>query len=368
MDICFRWNRKNTYSIAALVPLIPEGRRVKQPCDGIMIYSFATRQAEAVFREVENAGTDSVFIAGGPHPSGATEQTLEYFDYVVLGEGEETLPELIATVASGKDVSGVNGIAYKDSRGNVVHTDVRDPVDLNMYPCFDPDIVMAPLEISRGCPFRCKYCQTPRLFGNTMRHRSIDSIKRFSKYYKDIRFTSSNALAYGSDGIHPRYDKVEKLLRELYECGDRNIFFGTFPSEVRPEFVSTEGLELITKYCSNDKLSLGAQSGSERILKEIHRGHTVDDITNGIEVCFEHGITPVVDFMVGFPGETAHDQDMSLGLIKWICKKGGHIHSHYMTPLPGTPYENCIPSPVSDRYRRTMGKMALRGKVTGCWE
>ncbi|MEZ5334950.1 MAG: radical SAM protein [Methanolobus sp.] len=46
---------------------------------------------------------------------------------------------------------------------------------------------MSPLEISRGCPFRCRYCQTPRLFGNKMRHRSIDSIVKYAKYYRDLR-------------------------------------------------------------------------------------------------------------------------------------------------------------------------------------
>ncbi|WP_319508553.1 TIGR04013 family B12-binding domain/radical SAM domain-containing protein [uncultured Methanolobus sp.] len=368
MDVCFRWNKKNMYSLAALAPLVPGALKVKEPHDGIMIYSFATRQAESVFREVKKANTDSIFIAGGPHPSGAVEDTLDHFDYVVVGEGEETLPELIEAIISGKDVSKIKGIAYKDAGGNTAHTDKRDPVDLDRYPCFDPDVVMAPLEISRGCPFRCKYCQTPRLFGNKMRHRSVDSIMRFVKYYKDLRFTSSNALAYGSDGIHPRLDRVEKLLSTLHGYGDRNIFFGTFPSEVRPEFVTNESLELITKYCTNTKLSLGAQSGSDRILRSILRGHTVDDVVNSIELCFDHGITPVVDFMVGFPDETEEEQDMSLELIKWICKKGGHVHSHYLTPLPGTPYANVTTSPVSDHYRKVLGKMALEGKVTGSWE
>ena len=52
---------------------------------------------------------------------------------------------------------------------------------------------------------------------------------------------------------------------------DKKIFFGTFPSEVRPEFVTDESAELVRKYCANDSLSLGAQSGSDRILKEIQK-------------------------------------------------------------------------------------------------
>ncbi len=368
MDVCFRWNRKNTYSLAALAPLVPGALRVKEPHDGIMIYSFATRQSESVIREVKKANTNSIFIAGGPHPSGAPVETLDHFDYVVIGEGEDTLPELINTIISGKDVCGVRGIAYKDKNGRTIITDKREPVDLDNYPCFDPDIVRAPLEISRGCPFRCRYCQTPRIFGNKIRHRSMDRIVHFSRYYRDLRFTSSNALAYGSDGIHPRFDKVEKLLSALKDTGARNIFFGTFPSEVRPEFVTDESLELITKYCTNTKVSLGAQSGSDRILRKILRGHTVDDVVRSLELCFDHGITPVVDFMVGFPGETEEEQEMSLELIQWICKKGGNIHSHYLTPLPGTPFADVETTPVSKRFKKVMGKLALTGKATGSWE
>ncbi len=367
MDVCFRWNKKNTYSLAALAPLVPGALKVKEPQEGIMIYSFASRQAESVFQEVAKAGTSSVLIAGGPHPSGAPEETLEHFDYVVIGEGEETLPELIDAIKTGKDVSSIKGIAYKKD-DEIILNEKRDPVDLDKYPCFDPGIVMAPLEISRGCPFRCRYCQTPRLLGSRMRHRSIDSIVRFANYYRDMRFTSSNALAYGSDGIHPRFDKVEKLLAALKDTGARDIYFGTFPSEVRPEFVTDESLEIITRYCSNDKLSLGAQSGSDRILKGILRGHTVDDVVQSLELCFEHGITPVVDFMVGFPDETEEEQDMSLELIEWICRKGGHVHSHYLTPLPGTPFADVTTSPVSKRFKKVMGKLALTGQATGSWE
>ncbi|TGC11171.1 TIGR04013 family B12-binding domain/radical SAM domain-containing protein [Methanolobus halotolerans] len=367
MDINFRRNRKNSYSLAALTPLFPDAQMVKKPENGLMIYSFASRQKTPVFREVENASTDSVFIAGGPHPSGAPEETLSYFDYVVIGEGEQTLPELVKALRSGKDTSKVKGIAYKDVTGNPVFTENRGPVDLDMYPCFDPDRLMAPLEISRGCPFRCKYCQTPRIFGGKVRHRSIDSIVKFAQYYNDLRFTSSNALAYGSDGIHPRFDKVEKLLSSLHRIDGKKIYFGTFPSEVRPEFITEESIEMITKYCDNTRLNLGAQSGSDRILKEIWRGHTTEDTFRGIELCFKHGIIPVVDFIVGYPDETEEEQDKSLEMIKWISKKGGNVHAHYLTPLPGTPYEHAIPSVVSDRFKKVLGKMALEGKATGSW-
>ena len=244
----------------------------------------------------------------------------------------------------------------------------RPYADLDSYPCFDPEKLRAPIEISRGCPWGCKYCQTPRLFGREVRHRSIDSIVKNAGYYSDLRFIASNAFGYGSDGIHPRFDKVEKLLSELHKLPDKKIFFGTFPSEVRPEFVTDESAELVKKYCANDTLSLGAQSGSDRILKEIRRGHTVGDSISAVECCLEHELVPAVDFIFGLPTETEEDQEKSLDLVRWICKKGGTVRAHYLTPLPGTPYASAVPAEVSDRVRRELGKLALGGKLTGYWE
>lgn len=369
MEVNFRYSKKNSYSFAVLSPVLPEAGFTDSPVDGIMIYSFTTRQAAKVFKEVENAGTDSIFIAGGPHPSGCPEETLKYFDYVVIGEGEETLPELVRVLQKKGDPGEVKGIAYKNpDTGRITLTPERPHVNLDSYPCFNPKKLRAPIEISRGCPWGCKYCQTPRLFGREVRHRSIDSILKNAQHYNDLRFIASNAFAYGSDGIHPRFDKVEKLLSALHKLPDKKIFFGTFPSEVRPEFVTEESVELVRKYCANDSLSLGAQSGSDRILKEIRRGHTVEDSISAVECCLEHDIMPAVDFIFGLPTETEEDQEKSLELVRWICEKGGTVRAHYMTPLPGTPYASSVPSDVSDRVRRELGKLALGGKLTGYWE
>lgn len=369
MDVYFRYSKKNSYSFAVLSPLLSEAGFADRPLEGIMIYSFTTRQAAKVFMEVKNAGTDSIFIAGGPHPSGVPDETLEYFDYVVLGEGEEALPELVKVLQDGGDPRKVWGIAYRDSgTGKIVTTPKRPYVNLDTYPCFDPKKLRSPIEISRGCPWGCKYCQTPRLFGREIRHRSVDSILKNAGHYNDLRFIASNAFAYGSNGIHPRFDKVEKLLSSLHTLPDKKIFFGTFPSEVRPEFVTEESAELVRKYCANDSLSLGAQSGSDRILKEIRRGHTVEDTISAVECCLEHEIVPAVDFIFGLPTETEEDQEKSLDLVRWICSKGGTVRAHYMTPLPGTPYSSAVPAKVNDEVRRELGKLALGGKLTGYWE
>ncbi len=360
-SVNFRYFKNNKQSIATLMPLIPGSNLVQQPADGIMIYSFATPQVSSVFREV--GGQGSISIAGGPHPSACPEETLSFFDYVVIGEGEETLPELVGALQGGGDVHSVRGIAFEEE-GRIVFTGKRENVVLDDYPPFSPDVMHSSIEISRGCPFNCSYCQTPQLFGHWMRHRSIDTVSKFAKFLKDVRFTSPNAFAYGSDGLHPRIEKVEALLSALSH--DR-IFFGTFPSEVRPEFITDRLLELVCEHCANTTLNMGGQSGSQRILDMIHRRHTVEDIIIGAERCLKHSLIPVVDFIFGLPFETEGDQDETLRLIKWLTGKGAWVHSHYFMPLPGTALEHSIPAPLLRNVDRVMGELALHGKTTGTW-
>lgn len=362
--IWFRRNRKNMYSIAALLPLVEGAGLANRPKEGIMLYSFASGQAEEIYREVAGSKVEAVFVAGGPHPSARPEEVLRYFDYVVIGEGEETLPELIGAIKEGGDLESVQGIAYKRD-GTVRITPGRDHVDLDKYPPFRPPI-FSPIEISRGCPWGCAYCQTPCLFGRKMRHRSIPTILKYARCYSDLRFTSPNSLAYGSDGVHPRIDKVELLLKSLSEL-EKPIYFGTFPSEVRPDFVSEEALDLVIKYCKNRYLSIGGQSGSNEVLRRIGRGHDVDVVRRACDMCLDRGIVPNLDLIVGLPMETPEDQRMTLDLAREVVGKGGRIRAHYFMPLPDTPLEDAQPVPVGDEVAREMGKLALGGKATGKW-
>jgi B12-binding domain/radical SAM domain protein len=243
-------------------------------------------------------------------------------------------------------------------------TEKRPPVDLDSYPPFSK--ILAPLEISRGCPWGCTYCQTPRLFGTCMRHRSIPTIARYARRHRDIRFTSPNSLAYGSDGRTPRLEKVQALLEALAEL-KKPIYFGTFPSEVRPDFVSPAALEIIVKYCANKSLSLGGQSGSPAVLRSIGRGHGCTEVQEACELALDYGLVPQVDLIFGLPAETEADQRLSLDLVRWIVSRGGKVRAHRFTPLPGTPLAEARPAKLALDVEACLGRMALEGRLTGSW-
>jgi len=357
MQVNWRRIRAAKNSFAALYAACEQSGRLMQavnsPERDITCYSLNSVTARRYRDEMENAGC--IVIAGGPHPSACPEEVADYADYVVTGEGEYALPLLLDHIESGSAGPIPPGVYTKDSS-----VPANGCVLLDAYPPFTKE--KGYIEITRGCPHRCGYCQTPRLFGRWMRHRSIESIREAAAVYEDVRFVTPNALAYGSDGITPDLRKVELLLKSL----PGRIFFGTFPSEVRPEFISDEALELITRYCANDRLHFGAQSGSDIVLEGLVRGHTVADALDALELCRDHDLTPVVDFILGLPLETEDNMHATMELIREVVKNG-KAHVHYFMPLPGTPLAGSDPVPVPREIQRDLGRLALAGKITGSW-
>jgi B12-binding domain/radical SAM domain protein len=325
---------------------------VSTPTRDVTCYSLNSLNAQSLLPEIAQA--ECITIAGGPYATACFRDVALKADYVIVGEGESRLPSLLSAIEEGT-ADTLPGIAT--CRG---YRPADTMVLLDAWPPFSQ--MKGYVELSRGCPFSCAYCQTPRIFGHCMRHRSIDQIVFYASRYRDARFVTPNALAYGSDGRSPRLEKVRALLKRLRN----NIYFGTFPSEVRPEFISEEALSLIATYCANTNLQFGAQSGSNTVLEQLKRGHTVDDVVRAVELCLDAGISPVVDVIVGFPFETYEDQRATADLIRWISTRG-KIHAHLFMPLPGTPLEETCPATLSPELSRLLGTLALKGKVTGSW-
>ena len=266
---------RNSY--AALYAACEASGFILNPADGpqddVTCYSLNSLN-EAEFCD-EIAGAGCITVAGGPHATALYREVAEYADYVVVGEGEHALPRLLAAIRDGDD-RPVPGVATRER-----YEPARSAVRLDAYPAFSQ--MKGYVEISRGCPHSCAYCQTPQIFGRCMRHRSVDAVARYANRYEHARFVSPNAFAYGSDGTRPRWDRIERLFRKL----EHRIWFGTFPSEVRPEFVCDESLSLVNRYCANTRLHFGAQSGSDAVLARIRRGHTVADVIAAVELCRE---------------------------------------------------------------------------------
>ncbi len=318
-----------------------------------------------------------LFVAGGPHAGGDPAGTLALgFDVAVTGEGEEAFPALVAAWTAGRPLQAVAGLALPGPGGGVLSTGPRRPVCLDDWPAFAAaHHKLGPIEISRGCPFGCPFCQTAYHLGRRMRHRGLDSIVRHVRLLadngvRDVRFITPNAFAYGSpDGLAPAPERLEELLVAVGAAlppGGR-VFLGSFPSEVRPDFVSPETVALVRRHAANRMLVIGAQSGSPAMLEALGRGHTVEHVRRAVRLAAGAGLVPYVDFIFGLPGEGDGDLRLSLDLARELAAAGAMIHAHPFRPLPGTPWAAERARPVSPEVRRLLSELAARRSLHGDW-
>jgi len=337
--------------------------------EAIIAYSFMTPNLGQVREEVERLRKTlhqkSLFLAGGAHASGDPEGTLHLgFDYVFWGESEKNFPDFLHQFLNGK----------LPPRKILIEAQ-RPKISLDHPPHFLEQRFFAPIEITRGCPYNCAFCQTPRIFGHSLRHRSPENVATFLKRvvpygYQQSKFISPNAFSYGSKGAAELdLEGIENFLCACQEAGIQGIHFGCYPSEVRPDWVNPEVLELVKKYCQNRTVVLGAQSGSNSLLAKLRRGHTAEQSLAAIRWIHQAGFMPHVDFVFGFPEETLEDREISLGLMKEVIEEwGGKIHVHTYLPLPGTPLFGKDPTPLDGETKNALLKWEKRKKLDGWWK
>jgi B12-binding domain/radical SAM domain protein len=348
----------------------------------VLAFSFMSPQLPQllpVLAGLQPLPPNVTLVAGGPHASGEPEQTLRLgFDVVVTGEGEVTFPLLLDRILSGERCyDGLAGIGYLDEAGRFRRTQRGPWVDLDAYPPFSlKHRKLAAIEITRGCPWACTFCQTSFFMGGRMRYRSIEQILYWLKRARAelgmryARFISADCFCYGSpDGRQPNLEPVERLVRSVSALmGRENTFFGSFPSEVRPGAVTKEAVALVKHYCANDNIVIGAQSGSPRMLHLIHRGHTVEDVFESAEIIVAAGLKCVVDFIFGLPEETPEDRELTLAAIRRLTKLGATINSHFFYPLPGTPLAHTVAGEPAPEVLLFLENLTSERQELGRWK
>jgi radical SAM superfamily enzyme YgiQ (UPF0313 family) len=188
--------------------------------------------------------------------------------------------------------------------------------------------------------------------------------------YSYLRFVTPNAFAYQSpdNGRTVNLKAIERLLQEMAGLvGRERVYFGTFPSEVGPETVTPESVALVRRYCGNDNLIFGAQTGSDRLLRGLRRNHTIADVYRAAEVIVRAGLTPVVDLIFGLPGEQSEDVAATLRLMEDLVALGAVLHTHTFMPLPGTPLEHAPPGRVDPALHPLLDRLASQGHQIGQW-
>lgn len=316
-------------------------------------------------------------VVGGVHAAAEPEATLRAgWDLAAIGEGERLVRDLVLCLGDGGEPRSVPGIASLTSDGQLRKNGRAERIVLDDFPPFGPaHDRFGPIEITRGCIYACRFCQTPYFAGANFRHRSVANVREWARYlvgrgFRDFRFLTPTSLSYGTATAEPDLAAVEALLAGVREeiGPERKLWFGTFPSEVRPEHVSDASLRLLKKWVSNKALIVGGQSGSDRVLAASARGHDAAAVERAVVLCVEHGFVPHVDFLLGLPEETPVDVEATLQLMDRLVARGAKVHGHTFLPLPGTPFRKAAAGALTDEVRRRLRNLASKGQLYGQWE
>jgi B12-binding domain/radical SAM domain protein len=404
LDLVIRYRKGRTYGLYALLaalevepPSVPyEVHLARSAAEvagtvagsvgcgrrALTVWSFLSPDAPAMERELREvrAATSTgevTHLAGGVHASTEPWGVLRAgWDAVVVGEGERAFASIVEAVGTGSGWRGLPGTAYLDGEGALVKGPPAERLPLDRFPSFPSTRnLTSPIEITRGCVYACRFCGTPFLFSARFRHRGIASVREHVRVLRhrglrDVRFITPTSLSYGSSGSEPDLAAVEELLATCVEGigPDGRVFFGSFPSELRPEHVTPEAMRLLARYVANREVIIGAQSGSDAVLASSGRGHDVPAVREAVRAAVAAGFRPSVDVIFGMPGESPDDAMASIALVEHLISLGARIHAHTFLPLPGTPWRNEPAGRVPDAARRALATLTASGDVYGSWE
>lgn len=298
---------------------------------------------------------DRPIIAGGPHFSKAAEDALQKIpslDLVVRGEGERVVQELVPLLLDGGDWSNVHGISYRADSSVYHNSDAAKIEDHDSLPIFTgfryedyPEVLGLHKEdgkaipavgmlTSRGCPNRCQFCSAT---DGTYRARSpeavVDEMKMWMDRFPQVRGFNIFDLTFTADP-----DRVRRICEEIRNQG-LNIRWW---AESRID-IDLDLLDLM--YESGCRgLSVGVETGSPRILREINKNVTLDMVYDFAQRTDSLGMWMDVFIMFSHPSETLDDLRMTLELIRNCLKRfkkvfylggGGVVTSIH----PGSPLE-----------------------------
>ena len=229
----------------------------------------------------------------------------------------------------------------------------------------------------RGCGHACAFCGTPRLFP-VRRERSVEGVLEHARRLRAagkrrLFFIAPDVLSYGMrqgrvDGGNPVNEERLGALLEGVRALGLLPHLGDFPSEISPAAAARhpQALRRLRRLASNRRMVLGAQSGSDRVLRLMRRPHTVEDNRAAAEAVLAAGFHVLIDLLFGLPGEGREGREETLAFARsFAAEPRAAFHLHCLLPLPGTPLEGARPEPLEPPVLRELAALVAAGRADG---
>lgn len=292
-------------------------------------------------------------MIGGVHISTLPESMEKVFDVGIIGEGEETLKELVELFLKGKfsleNLKKIKGIEFYNN-DELIKTPERMPLKLDDIPIPDLDYaderyflprenlsagkmcVFGIMITSRGCPYRCTFCSTSR-FWKTIRFNSASYVA------KNVKYQIEKYRVNHIDVLDDLFTVSKERLRELTEELKKEGVLGkvSFSCQPRANLIDEE-MCILMKTLNVKSVNFGFESGSERVLNILKVGTVTTEMNkNAIILCKKYGFKVYGSLIFGSPGETISDMKETLSFMDWCKKhKADYIWTFVATPFPAT--------------------------------
>jgi len=314
---------------------------------GLSATTFSIYHAAAFAARARELFPDITVIIGGPHVSAAPRETMERFpefDVAVVGEGEETIIELLKALESGAHLDTVAGILMR-REGEIATTGRRAflaDLDTLPYPAWDllegfpglyppatfkvRKLPAASLVTSRGCPNRCIFCDRS-VFGSNCHAFSAEYVVGMIRYL--VEQFGIREFSFEDDTFITFKKRLVAICQGIVSLG-LDISWTCLG---RVNSIDGETLALM-KRAGCWQISFGIESGSQEILTTIHKNVTLEQIRRAVALCRDAGILSKGFFIVGHPGETLLTLKQSLDFALELPLDD--ISVTMLTPFPGT--------------------------------
>ncbi|MCD6309522.1 MAG: radical SAM protein, partial [Candidatus Eremiobacteraeota bacterium] len=293
-------------------------------------------------RLAREALPDAVIVVGGPHLSLYPIECLSFpeIDLGVLGDGEETLMEIVTRLEEGWPLKKIKGTVYRDDDGTPVIAEPRpfirdldslpfpavDLFPLDRYRCLTIEKPFFTMTTTRGCPYKCAFC-TQVFCGNTVRYRSagnlVDEIELYIKKY------GAREIIMFDETFTLKKPRVLEFCRQVME---RELKF-RFNIRTRVDLIDEEILEAM-KEAGCYGLHMGVESGSEEILKLMQKGTTLKQVHRAFNMARKLGFMTRGYFMLAYLDENNETYRKTIRLARELPLDWASFS--ITIPLPGT--------------------------------
>lgn len=273
-------------------------------------------------------------VMGGPHATFLPEESLIYADYVVRGEGEETIIELIEHLESGIPLHDIKGLSYRKGDAYVHNPDRPLIQDLDSAPIPDFDLVhnwrektSIPILTSRGCPFGCRFCVVIQMFGRKYRFKSIDRV------IEEIREVASKRshIFFVDDNFAADRERTKALLRRMIA---EKIHI-EWSAQIRADVARDTELVNLMAQAGCFMVYVGFESINPQTLSLYNKKQTVDDIVECIKTFKNASINIHGMFVLGGDADDIKTIRSTQKFAKRLDIDS--VQFLMLTPIPGTP-------------------------------